>query len=137
MPIDGSEVADRAIQTAISMCKKREQESHISLLHVVSTEAYPNVGVAGITANVDEAIRQEGEELLKSTMQKIDNKGIKIDAILIEGSPGKEICKYADENNYDLIVMGNRGRGAIKELFLGSVSKTVLNDTTCPVLVVK
>ncbi|MFC7394321.1 universal stress protein [Scopulibacillus cellulosilyticus] len=137
IPIDGSEAVDRAIQMAISICKKREEECHITLLHVVSIENFPNVGVSGITANVDEAVKKEGRKLLENAIGKINNKGIKIDAVLLEGSPRNAICEYTDKNNYDLIVMGNRGKGAIKELFLGSVSKKVLDDTKCPVLIVK
>ncbi|MFC7394363.1 universal stress protein [Scopulibacillus cellulosilyticus] len=137
VPIDGSEAAGRALQTAISLCKQREEECHITLVHVISPESYPNVGAAGISINVDEAFKQEGEELLRHTIEEIDNKGIKIDAVLLEGTPEKAICEYADKNKYEIIVMGNRGRGAIKEFFLGSVSKKVLDDAICPVLIVK
>ena len=50
---------------------------------------------------------------------------------------GNEICKIAREENCDLIVMGSRGLGELKELMLGSVTHRVLAHCGVPVLVVR
>jgi nucleotide-binding universal stress UspA family protein len=41
------------------------------------------------------------------------------------------------EDHVDLIVMGSRGLGGIKQLFLGSVSDRVADEAHCPGLIVK
>jgi nucleotide-binding universal stress UspA family protein len=46
------------------------------------------------------------------------------------GKPAEEILKEADKGAYDLIVMGRKGRTAVKELLLGGVSSTVLERST-------
>jgi nucleotide-binding universal stress UspA family protein len=46
----------------------------------------------------------------------------------------EEIVSMAEEQNIDLIVMGARGLGPVKERLLGSVSHAVLHKTPCPVL---
>jgi nucleotide-binding universal stress UspA family protein len=62
---------------------------------------------------------------------------LKISTVLKEGRPADEIVKTAKEENFDLIVMGHRGLGRVKEFFLGSVSDRVADEAHCPVLIVK
>jgi len=53
------------------------------------------------------------------------------------GGYGNRIVYIAEKKNFDLIVIGSRGRGAAKEIFLGSVSNYVLHKSKKPVLIVK
>ena len=53
------------------------------------------------------------------------------------GDDGKIIVEVAEKQNFDLIVIGSRGMGAAKELFLGSTSNYILHKSKKPVLVVK
>ena len=52
------------------------------------------------------------------------------------GDPGPVIVRVADELSVDAIVIGSRGRGAIKRALRGSASTHVANDTACPVIVI-
>ena len=47
--------------------------------------------------------------------------------IIVEGDPAEEILKLADRMNADLIAMGSHGLTGMLRLFMGNVSKTVLN----------
>jgi nucleotide-binding universal stress UspA family protein len=49
------------------------------------------------------------------------------------GSPGPELLKRVEAACHDLIVMGSRGRGAVRSVVLGSVSHYVLNHARVPV----
>jgi len=62
---------------------------------------------------------------------------LRVSTKLVEGRPSNKIVETAKEGNFDIIVMGSRGLGAIKEFFLGSVSDRVADEATCPVLIVK
>ncbi len=52
------------------------------------------------------------------------------------GHPLEEILGTADEEECDLIVVGSHGKGFLRHNFLGSVSRSVLDRSTKPVLVV-
>ncbi|MDY0409746.1 universal stress protein [Paracerasibacillus soli] len=56
---------------------------------------------------------------------------------MLTGKPANEITDFAKGKDIDLIIIGNRGLNGIKEFVLGSVSKKVVDEATCPVLVVK
>jgi nucleotide-binding universal stress UspA family protein len=47
------------------------------------------------------------------------------------------IINHAENENVDLIVVGNRGRTGFKRLLLGSVASDIVTYAHCPVLVVK
>ena len=53
------------------------------------------------------------------------------------GHIAKSILEVADEEGSDMIIMGSRGLGVVKGVLLGSVSQYVVEQSKCPVLVVK
>lgn len=53
------------------------------------------------------------------------------------GHPADQIVKYAAENNFDMIVMGQRGKSMIESWLLGSVSRRVAAHAPCTVTIVK
>ena len=63
--------------------------------------------------------------------------GVQIETLLKEGHVVEEILKTARDGNFDLIVIGARGRSKMKEILLGSVSHGVTIHSPCSILVVK
>ena len=53
------------------------------------------------------------------------------------GSPAESILKVAQEENVDLVVMGARGLGLIREQTFGSVSHRVMTHAPCSAFLVK
>jgi len=51
-------------------------------------------------------------------------------------NPGEGICRIAEEEKAELIVMGSRGMGTVKRAILGSVSEHVIRHATIPCLIV-
>ena len=59
-----------------------------------------------------------------------------IKTVIRKGHPAEEILSAADEEGVDLIMVGSRGTRT-SHLFMGSVSREVVNTARLPVLVVK
>ena len=74
------------------------------------------------------------DESLRDTAQVLSRY---IDGIVVrtyEDVGLQELAKYAESNAIDMIVMGIRGHGLVKTLFLGSTTDRVVRRSPCPVL---
>lgn len=80
----------------------------------------------------------EAEERILARIEKIfTDAGLATDTEIVQGSPADQICSYAEQGGYDLIVIGARRGGRIRGLFAKSLGELVLRAAECPVLVVK
>jgi nucleotide-binding universal stress UspA family protein len=64
------------------------------------------------------------------------NKDTNIEIKILHGKPSIEIVKFANSNLPSLVVMGNQGRGFVKELFIGNVSHTVAREINTSMLLI-
>lgn len=64
-------------------------------------------------------------------------KEVETEMIYEVGSPGPVLLNMADDKKCDLIVMGSRGLGPLKGIFMGSVSSYLVSRSKCPILIVK
>ena len=53
------------------------------------------------------------------------------------GDAGRVLCLLAEELEADVVIVGSRGRGAIRRALMGSVSSHVVHNAPCPVVVVR
>lgn len=135
---DGSELGKKALNRAITLAK-RDEKIEINVITVIEQPtpviyygAYSGKNIATPEANIEKAkqVMQEVEEKLKAVSNKVET-------FIIEGHPAQAIEEFAENNNADLIIMGSRGLGGLKELFLGSVSHHVVQKASCEVIIVK
>lgn len=140
VPVDGSKPSGRALDQALFLIEGKETVFSLTLVYVSPDSIYfpyYSMGSANMEGDIIEAVEKESTSMLTSMKEKIRRPGLSIDTVHLRGIPSHEICYYAEENDYDMIVMGNRGRGAFGEIILGSVSHKVLHMASCPVLIVK
>ena len=139
--IDGSEASTNALQLAIELSEKFSAGLH--LLHVVREMQVPlNPGLMEAYEKLErqrhDLLRSAGEQLLNQSKRVAESKGITaLQADIGSGDPASAIVKYADKNQMDMIVIGSRGLGKIKSLFMGGVSRKVSNMTKVNCLIVK
>jgi nucleotide-binding universal stress UspA family protein len=133
--VDGSEYADRALETALELAKN--VGSKVYVICVVQPPVLMDYSTK-VTVQLEELFERQAKALLAKYASDAEQlKGIKVEPILVKGYPPKVIIEKAKENDIDMIVIGSRGLSGIKEVFLGSVSHSVVRGSKVPVLVVK
>ena len=105
---------------------------------VYSIYAPPHSEFRGI-GSVRESSNKDVENFLNEAKILSAQNGIVFKEKLMRGDIGYNIIKLAHnkKEKFNLIVMGSRGRGSMKEMFFGSVSNYVIHTSKIPVLLVK
>lgn len=135
---DGSEYSLQSLQKVIPMAKA--MQAKLTILSIV--EAIPfRKGTEGLSKDeLDKLLKtvsSEAEEDLNRAKERFASAGVEVETMLESGKPAETICEVADEGGYDLIVLGDTGRGGLEELFLGSVSNKVAHQAKTDVMIVK
>lgn len=137
VPTDFSEYSDKAFAWALEMAEK--WGAKLELLHIVPTPNYPPMMIAdgGFNpADFEGSLRADAEKQVKEIVNRVDKPGISIETKVLVGSAFHDICKIAEQDQSDMIVMGSHGRTGLKHVLLGSVAERVVRHAHCPVLVV-
>ena len=82
--------------------------------------------------------KKEAEAAILVAEQNLEQEKVAHDSLLALGSnPAKVLVIMAKQGNFDLIAVGSRGLGRKVSMLLGSVSKQVVSNAYCNVLVIK
>ena len=80
---------------------------------------------------------EEAEKVLAPVTKFLLRHGIDAKSSWKTGHAGETIAKFADENRFDLVIMGSHGHGTLVNLVMGSVATQVLAHCKVPVLLVR
>jgi len=132
VPIDGSENSFRALDKAIVLAKQNDAE--ITGFFVIQI----NPSELSIIRNImKKSFKSQFLNIMRKASVKCKKNGVEFIDALEFGHEGNTIVSFAQKNDYDLIVIGSRGLGSIKEFFLGSTSTYVVHNSKIPVLIIK
>lgn len=131
---DGSNLSKKALQKAVQLAQL--SNAKLNVIHVFQLPVYP-VGDAAFAFTEQEAGLLNDEQEVLSEAKSMVPPEITATYTMEKGSPAKEILDFADKVDADLIVIGSRGLGPIREFILGSVSHNVVQHAKIPVLVIK
>jgi nucleotide-binding universal stress UspA family protein len=133
--VDGSKEATQAVAFAAAEADREGDE----LTVVYAIIAPDRVVDAGLTStSLAELIAEEERLVLAETVAglKVDYPGLQVRQVLeTERGPVEALVDAA--MNARMLVVGNRGRGAIQRLLLGSTAHGVLRHLPCPTVITR
>ncbi|WP_297779382.1 universal stress protein [Aeromicrobium sp.] len=131
---DGSEVADRALRTAVRSAAALHSRVTVVRAWDVFSAPRPDTWRAGFVPPMEDfeasALRALDEDVEPVRASHPD---VEIETQVVHGYAAENLI--AASEHVDLVVVGSRGHGGFAGLLLGSVSEQVVRHAGCPVLV--
>ena len=140
VPTDFSEHSDKALKQALDIAK--ENKAKLYVLHVIHEAMHQ---CASDYCLSDEMIQQMESGMISAAQQSLQKqlakfpeaKEVEVIPEVRRGFPSDEIVKEQQEKKIDLVVISPLGRTGIARFLIGSVTKNVVKEAQCPVLVAK
>ena len=122
MPVDGSQIGDYTIEWACRVFKDSSNEFY--LLSVISEPM------------IAEYKLEDALQALENAKRKLEACGLRVvKSEYMIGHPVERICRYAEDEAVDQVLMGSHGRSGLTKVLLGSVSEGVLEQCKRPVFI--
>jgi nucleotide-binding universal stress UspA family protein len=138
---DGSDQALGALATGLDLLGRDHDLVLVSVMDAPDEGALVGSGHAGPELSLEEyeerVAEARGEATSAIDAAQSDLALAEAEVRVLPGDPGPAICQLASELSARAIVMGSRGRGGLKRVFLGSVSDYVVRNAPCSVVVTR
>jgi nucleotide-binding universal stress UspA family protein len=138
VPVDFSECSMAALEQALFLA--RRFDASVDVIHVwqpvrpVWTVSYPfDVGHECLTIFEQTEAGQHMKEFLARAEQELPRARGRLES----GDPYRTILQVAEDDGYDLLVMGTHGRTGMSHLLLGSLAEAVVRRAPCPVMTIR
>ena len=139
-PMDFSELSDLALKYAV--LGAREFDAELMVMHAYFFELpryfIPNnadtisTGLQITQKNIRDSLERHSIEILGSIPDDI-----KVDFRVLDSHPVEAIMTSSKEESCDLVIMGTHGLGGIKRFFMGSITESVVRESTVPVFTIR
>jgi nucleotide-binding universal stress UspA family protein len=137
--VDGSDIATEAVERGLALLEPAKRVLVVTVVDKTDPTSIAGTGmpdrvVAGEEfVELDPRAAAEGWATAEREAARLAVDEPEMHVLL--GDPGPALCSFAREAQARAIVIGSRGRGAIKRALLGSVSDYVVRNAVCPVVI--
>ncbi|MDY6819423.1 MAG: universal stress protein [Halobacteriales archaeon] len=126
VPIDGSDCSYRALRFATDFVQRYNGDLHV--VHITDYEG-----------ETTETIMDRARSILAEA-DVLDDPEIVTDFRMSDpryaNAVGKDILRIVEDNDYDHVIMGHHGTGAVGRMILGSAARTVIQAAEIPATVI-
>jgi nucleotide-binding universal stress UspA family protein len=130
---DGSPSAEAAVKRAAEVARGTGARVHLVTAYPDIPSYRERIGSSAKRQSID--LREVADTVLARTASKLS--GIEVETHAREGDAAQVIADVAQEQNADLIVVGDRGLTGLERFLLGSVSSKLSHHSPCSVMIVR
>jgi nucleotide-binding universal stress UspA family protein len=142
VPLDGSELAETALEPALAIA--HQQDAELVLMRAPQTDSMA-VPIAEPLGGVglywpEESLRATHQECLEYLQRLADQhrgQGVPLRVQVVDGHPDAAILQLAESIRADLIIMSTHGYSGVTRWVMGSVTEKVLRGAQIPVFVIR
>ena len=140
---DGNQ-ARKALDAAMEIARGMGATIHLVAAYALPIVYQSTVSLEGIYPDNTAIMKylQENSQshlaaILEEAAARVKAENIPVHTEILEGSPGRVIVQYIEEQGIDLVAVGSHNRTAVNRFFMGSVSNYILQHVKCLVLIAK
>ena len=123
--IDCSQVDDFLVEEVSALALQLGATLH--LLHVIHSH----------TLDQERFLREEATHILDRYRNKLEAEGLDVNVVIRSGEPEREILREIEQKSYDLVAMAAHGHSLPERILFGSVSRTLRQNISIPLLLIK
>jgi nucleotide-binding universal stress UspA family protein len=132
--VDGSPDAEEALTHAIDLAQS--EHSRLTLMTAMAELPPAMYLMAGEeTVQLVEDVHRQADAIIRQARDRVPA-DLPVTTVLTEQPIRTALIRQIKEGHHDLVVMGSRGRGAVRAALLGSASHYVLHHSPVPILIV-
>jgi len=138
-PVDFSENSSKVLPYVLSVSEKYDAD--IFLLHVVvDFSQWGGYDISDIRMGRYQEFQEEAFKDAEKILERVCEEQLQgypnFKKRILSGDPAKEILKFVESEEIDMVIMGTHGRKGLEHVFFGSVAENVLRRSPVPVLVI-
>jgi len=137
VPLDGSELAERALVEAKHLALEGSQITLFQVIRLPLAVVSPDIGMNMPVVDMED-MYGEAKTYLEHLAAQLVQEGFTADVAFIDADHVADaIVSYATKHQVDLIIKTTHGRGGLSRLVFGSVAEGVLRHARCPILLIR
>lgn len=141
--LDGSNLAEEVIPYVAQGAPCFSKVIMLSVVPIPQIDIPLGVpGVPGAPVRTESMLKEFQTEVgevpayLEKQAKKLRDKGLDVECLVLQGSPGELIVKYAKDNKMELIALATHGHSGLRRVVFGSTAEYVLRKAGLPLLLI-
>lgn len=137
VPLDGSELAERALEPGIQLAKAMEADLHLLRVTTSAHQMLETSSMQEVFSEIEDKEVQEADDYLRAKYIDVADVDVFSAVALAKTSVAETIIEHAAVQGIDMIVMSSHGRTGLQRWVYGSVAEKVLRSACCATMIIR